>query len=119
MPFSVLLSLYEQETSTFLDQAIFSIWDSQDLKPSQIVLVQDGPLTAELKAVIIEWKNKLGAILTIVPLEKNVGLAAALNEGLKHCHYELVARMDTDDIAMPTRFEKQIAFMQQNPDIAA
>lgn len=117
--FSVLLSVYHKENPSFLVQALTSVWDEQTLKPAQIVLVQDGPLTAELNAVIAEWENKLGAVLATVPLEKNVGLAAALNQGLKHCHYELVARMDTDDIAMPTRFEKQIAFMQQNPDIAA
>lgn len=117
--FSVLLSVYHKENPSFLEQALTSIWDEQTLKPAQIVLVQDGPLTAELNAVINEWKNKLGAVLTIVPLEQNVGLAAALNEGLQYCQHELVARMDTDDIAMPTRFVKQIAFMQQNPDIAA
>ena len=74
-------------------------------------MVQDGPLTAELVAVINEWKNQLDTILTTVLLEQNVGLAAALNEGLKYCKYELVARMDTDDIAMPERFEKQYAFI--------
>ena len=44
-------------------------------------------------------------------------MAVALNEGLKYCNYELVARMDTDDIAMPNRFEKQFAFMQNNPEV--
>lgn len=117
--FSALLSIYSKEHPSYLQQALTSIWDEQTLKPTQIVLVQDGPLTAELNAVIAEWQDKLGAILTIVPLEQNVGLGAALNIGLQHCEHELVARMDTDDIAMPTRFEKQIAFMQQNPDIAA
>ena len=117
--FSVLLSVYHKETPSFLEQALTSIWDEQTLKPAQIVLVQDGPLTAELNAVITEWKNKLGAVLTDVPLEQNVGLGEALNEGLKHCKYDLIARMDTDDISLPERFEKQVAFMQHNPDIAA
>lgn len=106
--FSVLLSVYYKEESKYLHESLISIWDDQTLKPTQIVLVQDGPLTAELDAVIAEWQDKLGAILTIVSLEQNVGLGAALNIGLQYCKNELVARMDTDDIAMPTRFEKQI-----------
>lgn len=116
---TVLLSIYKKETPLFLHEALTSIWDEQTLKPSQIVLVQDGPLTDELNTVICEWQHKLGNTLTTVPLEYNVGLGAALNIGLQHCKYELVARMDTDDIAMSTRFEKQIAFMQENPDITA
>lgn len=119
MNFSTLLSVYHKEDPNFLEQALTSIWDDQTLKPTQIVLVQDGPSTAELNAVIDKWQNNLGSALTIVPLEKNLGLGAALNEGLQYCKHDLVARMDTDDIAMPTRFEKQIDFMQQNPDIAA
>lgn len=119
MSFSVLLSVYNKEKPAFFYEALLSIWDHQTLNPSQIVLVQDGPLTDELNTVICEWQHKLGNTLTTVPLEYNVGLAAALNEGLKYCQHELVARMDTDDVAMPTRFEKQIAFMQQNPEIAA
>lgn len=119
MTFSALLSIYSKEQPSYFQAALTSIWDEQTLKPTQIVLVQDGLLTKELEGIITEWQEKLGSILTTVPLKQNVGLAAALNEGLKHCQYELIARMDTDDIAMPTRFEKQIAFMQQNPDIAA
>lgn len=117
--FSVLLSVYYKEEPQFLNEALKSIWTNQTVKPAQIILIKDGPLTSDLDAVIAGWKEKLDDVLTLVPLEKNVGLAAALNEGLKYCQHELVARMDTDDVAMPTRFEKQIAFMQQNPEIAA
>lgn len=118
MMFSVLLSVYIKENPSFLTRALTSIWDEQVLKPSQIVLVQDGPLTAELESIISQWASRLGSVFCPVPLPQNVGLAAALNEGLNHCQYELVARMDTDDIAVPERFEKQYAFMQSHPDIA-
>jgi glycosyltransferase involved in cell wall biosynthesis len=117
--FSVLLSVYEKENPQYLDEALYSIWDSQTVKPNQIVLVKDGPLTEALDVCINAWQEKLGDTLTIVPLEQNVGLAIALNNGLQHCRYELVARMDTDDISLPTRFEKQLAFMENHPDIAA
>lgn len=116
--FSVLLSVYYKEESKYLNGSLISIWDDQILKPSQIVLVQDGPLTQELANVLEAWSAKLGSVLCLIPLLKNVGLAAALNEGLKYCKYEIVARMDTDDIAIPDRFEKQFTFMQNNPEVA-
>lgn len=119
MSFTVLLSVYAKEQPDYFNQAFLSIWDQQTLKPDQIVLVKDGPLTAELDAEIQRWQEKLGEVLTVVELPENVGLGAALNEGLKACKYELVARMDTDDISLPERFEKQVAFMQAHPDLVA
>ncbi|TRO40096.1 glycosyltransferase [Pseudomonas sp. ALS1131] len=119
MEFSVLLSVYDKENPSFFNQAFLSIWDAQILKPEQIVLVKDGPLSPELDTVIASWQEKLGSTLTVVPLSRNVGLGAALNEGLKYCRYELVARMDTDDVALPKRLATQIKFMQENPDIVA
>jgi glycosyltransferase involved in cell wall biosynthesis len=116
---SVLLSVYESETPKYLDQALSSIWDDQHLKPSQIVIVQDGPLSVELLSVINLWVSKLPTVFTVVTLPVNVGLGAALNEGLKHCRYDLIARMDSDDIALPERFEKQVMFMQNHSEIAA
>lgn len=115
---TVLLSVYVKENPKYLDSALTSIWDSQSFKPAQIVLVIDGLLTEMLNEVVSIWKLKLGEILTIVPLEKNVGLGAALNIGLQSCKYELVARMDTDDIAMPDRFFQQLTFMNNNPSVA-
>jgi len=119
MSFSVLISVYEKENPRYLDEALCSIWDQQTLKPGQIVLIKDGPLTEELDICINAWKQKLHDILTVVELPENVGLGAALNSGLQQCRYELVARMDSDDISLPKRFEKQITFMENNPDIAA
>ncbi|MBD3842507.1 MAG: glycosyltransferase, partial [Campylobacterales bacterium] len=90
------------------------------VKPNEIVLVQDGKLTDDLYTVIGKWKSKLGNILKIIPLEQNVGLGDALNGGIKHCSYELVARMDTDDIALPDRFEKQLkAFEEKDIDVCS
>ncbi|MFB2761457.1 glycosyltransferase [Shewanella xiamenensis] len=115
---SVLISLYAKESADNFLCAINSIYKDQTLKPSQIVLVKDGPLTPELEDVIRYWSLELGEVLTIVALKCNVGLGAALNEGLKYCKYDLVARMDTDDIATPERFRWQVDFMQSNPTVA-
>lgn len=117
MNFSILMSIYHKENPTFLNQCFTSIWTEQTLKPTEIVLVKDGGLTAELEQVISAWQEKLGSALKIVALEQNVGLGKALNAGLTQCSYDWVLRMDTDDIATPNRFQKQIDFIQKNPDV--
>lgn len=112
--FSVLISVYFKENPLFLVQSLNSIFN-QTLLPDEVVLVMDGPLTEELNQVIDEYVDKY-PILKVVSLSVNRGLGNALNEGLKHCSYELVARMDTDDICMPERFEKQIRAFELYPD---
>ena len=115
--FSVLISIYHKENPPFFNRCMQSIWDEQTVKPNEIVLVEDGPLTKDLYFLIEKWQKKLGKILKIIPLEKNVGLAKALNIGLQNCSYKIIARMDTDDIAMPQRFEKQLHFLEKNKNI--
>mgnify|MGYP003602904616 CR=1 FL=1 len=117
MHFSILLSLYFKESPAFLFQCFESIWDQQTLKPTEIVLVLDGPISQGLTKSVEPWQQKLGNILKIVTLAENVGLGKALNEGLKHCTNEWVFRMDTDDICTPDRFSKQVAFIEKNPDV--
>lgn len=110
------MSIYHKEKGEYFDRAMQSIWDEQTAKPNEIVLVEDGKLTDELYEAVKKWKDKLGTVFKTVPLEKNVGLGDALNIGLLKCSYELVARMDTDDIARSDRFEKQLKVFE-NSDI--
>ena len=112
--FSVLMSIYHKETLQDFNRAMKSIWDEQTIKPDEIVLVEDGELTDELYKGIRSWKNKLGKSLNIIPLEVNLGLGDALNIGLQKCNYEIIARMDTDDISLPSRFEKQLESFSNN-----
>lgn len=65
------------------------------------------------------WEEyvRIFPMLKVIPLSENQGLGKALNEGLKHCSYDLVARMDTDDVAKPKRFEKQIAVFYAHPEV--
>lgn len=114
--FSVLLSVYWKENPAYINQALKSIWDEQTLKPAEIILVKDGPLTDELDKEIKLFMQS--APVKIISLVQNQGLGRALNEGLKHCTHELVARMDTDDISKPNRFENQIGYMIRHPDIS-
>lgn len=113
---SVLISVYEKENPIYFRKAINSIY-KQTFLPEEIVLVVDGPIPSELEDVINE--NLKGAIpFNVVRLKENVSLGLALNEGLKQCKNELVARMDTDDIARPYRFEKQYTYMMNYEDCA-
>jgi len=117
MKFSVLMSIYHKEKPEYLNKAMQSIWDEQTVKPDEIVLVQDGKLTDGLHTEIGKWKKKLGnRLFKTISLKKNIGLGNALNIGLQHCSYEIIARMDTDDIAKPDRFEKQLKIFK-NIDI--
>ena len=110
--FSVLIPLYFKEKPEYFDRALKSIYFDQILKPTEIVIVEDGPLTEQLDNIVKTYLEKLPNILKIVKLEKNKGLGTALNIGVKNCSYEIIARMDSDDISLPERFEKQLALMK-------
>lgn len=115
--FSILMSLYYKENPNALEQCFQSIWQNQTVKPSEIVLVLDGPIGSELSQCVDKWQIQIGRLLKVLPLEHNVGLGKALNLGLQHCSNEWVFRMDTDDICTSDRFEKQVEFIKNNPDI--
>lgn len=120
MRFSVLVSVYSKEKSSFLEKALDSILN-QTLKPDEVVLVKDGILTKELEEVISVEKNKFNKNnidFVCVQLEKNMGLGIALQRGLEKCKYDYVARMDADDIAADTRFENQLKYMNEHKDIS-
>ena len=114
--FSVLMSLYIKEKPENLRACMDSLL-SQTLLPDEIVIVKDGPLTDGLEAVLSEYVSKAPELYTIVPLETNRGLGLALAEGMLHCKYELVARMDTDDICRNDRFELQLKEFEKDPDL--
>ncbi|OOH86196.1 amylovoran biosynthesis protein AmsE [Pasteurellaceae bacterium 15-036681] len=113
MKFSVLMSLYIKEKPEYLQQCFESL-AAQTRPADEIVVVFDGPVTAELEQVVQKFSEILPLVL--VKLPQNRGLGKALNEGFLHCSNEWVFRMDTDDICVPERFEKQVAFIEKNPD---
>lgn len=114
--FSVLMSVYKNETASNLKRCFQSLVQDQTLLPNEIVLVEDGPLTEELYSEIAYWTKESPVSLKSVKLKKNMGLGKALSVGLEACSYELVARMDTDDIALPDRFQKQIEYFEEYPE---
>ena len=114
--FSVLMSIYKNEKPEYLKQALDSILN-QTLLADEILIVKDGLLTPELDKTLDEYaaKNKT---IKFLEFEKNRGLGLALRDGVVACKNEIIARMDTDDIAKPDRFEKQIQYLKDNPQIA-
>jgi glycosyltransferase involved in cell wall biosynthesis len=68
-------------------------------------------LTDGLYQAIREWKERLTNTLQVVSLKENVGVGAAKNIGIEMCNCELIAVMDTDDVSLPKRFEKQLAVL--------
>ena len=115
---SVLMSIYKNENPQWFAGAFASITNGQSRKPDEVVLVCDGPLTEELDGEIEKCRAACSC-LKVVRLEENLQLGLALREGVKNCSCDLVARMDTDDIAVPDRLKIQEQFMQEHPDIAA
>lgn len=115
--YSVLMSVYHKEKPEYLKQAIESI-QKQTLSINDFVLVCDGPLNEGLDGVIAEKQQGMGETLNVVRLGENCGLGNALNEGIKHCKNELVARMDSDDIAYADRCEKQLAVFNTHPEVS-
>lgn len=116
MKYSVLMSVYKNEKVEYFIQAVDSLLN-QTIQPEQIVLVRDGSVYEELQNVIDKYVNEYPDRFTYLPLEQNGGLGNALRYGLTYCRNELIGRMDTDDISVPDRFEKQLEFMKNNPDI--
>lgn len=114
--YSVLMSLYIKEKPDYLKSSIESML-TQTVLPNQIVIVLDGPITVDLENIINEYKNSYPSLFTIVALKENLGLGLALNEGIKYCKNELIARMDTDDISYPERCELQLEEFSKNPSL--
>ncbi|NMM96412.1 glycosyltransferase group 2 family protein [Bifidobacterium sp. DSM 109960] len=111
-PYSVLMSVYAKESPEFLAESLRSML-VQTVPPEQIVLVEDGPLTSELNAVIDSFCEQNKGLFDIVTLPKNEGLGSALAQGIPVCRNEIIARMDSDDYAFPTRMEKELAEMSE------
>lgn len=115
--YSVLMSVYEKEDPEYFKLSIESMLN-QSLLPNEIVIVKDGKLTNELDEVIETYLSLYPDLFNIIPLEQNVGLGMALNEGLKVCGNDLIARMDTDDISIPQRCELQIDEFKKNSSLS-
>lgn len=117
MRFSVITSVYKNDKPEFVKVALDSMLVHQSTKPNEIVLVQDGPVPDGLSTLLQEYEVKYPSAMHIIRLEKNGGLGNALKLGVENAKYAICARMDSDDICLPDRFEKQLAYLEAHPEV--
>ncbi len=117
MKYSVLMSVYKNDSPEFLGLALESIYDKQTRKPDEIVVVFDGPLTDELHNVLNEFHSGKEDVVFYYPQEVNRGLGEALRIGSEKCTGDYIFRMDSDDISDSERFTKQISYIEAHPEI--
>jgi Glycosyl transferase family 2 len=115
--FSLLLPVYGRDDPGQLERAFASSVQEQTRRPDEVVLVQDGPVPDPLAATIASLVAGSPVPVRHVVLPENVGLAEALTAGLDACSHDVVARMDADDVAMPERFAKQLALIEEGFDL--
>lgn len=116
MRFSVVISVYKNDNLQYFKAALDSIMN-QTVPPSEIIIVVDGPVPIELNNFLAEYKSGHGFIKPIY-LEKNSGLGNALRIGVEASSFELIARMDSDDISFPGRFEKQLRCFEEDDNLS-
>jgi glycosyltransferase involved in cell wall biosynthesis len=114
--FSVAISVYKDDDSKFFDRALESITVLQTVKPSEVVLVVDGLVSDEIDKVINKYIALTG-IFNVIRLPENKGLGNALRIAVETASYSLIARMDSDDVSLPDRFEKELAILTADPTL--
>lgn len=118
MSISVVISVYEFENSDNLRRSLISVWDDQELKPDEIVLIEDGPIGNDLSRIINQWRSRLGPQFKLIVNKNNIGLTKSLNKGIQAASGTYIARMDSDDISTPLRFKLQKEYLDSNKDIS-
>lgn len=115
-PFSVCTSIYKNDKPEFVRVALDSMLVNQSVIPSEIVLVQDGPVPDGLLQLLQEYETNYPDVMNVIRLERNGGLGNALKLGVENAKYDICARMDSDDICLHDRFEKQLAYLEAHPE---
>lgn len=114
---SALMTVYRGTGATELRHALDSLFIQ--MRPAdEVVLVLDGPVSDEVRHVVGDYSEKRTEV-RVIELPENVGSGPASQAGVDAISFDYIARLDSDDIAHPSRFEKQLAFMESHPDVAA
>lgn len=111
---SVIIGIYN--VGDTLEEALDSIMD-QSYQDFEIILCDDGS-SDNTTTVAERYVSKYPDKVILLQNEANMGLNYTLNKCLEHATGEYIARMDGDDICAPTRFERQVAFLDAHPEIA-
>lgn len=118
--FSVAMSIYKNDDPQYLKEALDSIILQQTLKPAEVVIIGDGPVPETLVKAVeekTELGKQVGVEVRFLPQDVNRGLGEALRIACENCRYDYIARMDSDDISLPYRFEKQMRVFDEHPEV--
>ena len=115
--FTVCTSIYKNDKISYIKVALDSILVNQTIRPSEIVVVIDGPIPEATESLLKEYQEKFPTVFTFIKFDQNQGLGVALQKGVEASKNEIIARMDCDDISVPERFQKQLSFLAEHPDI--
>jgi glycosyltransferase involved in cell wall biosynthesis len=116
-PFSLLMPLWSGDDPDHFRLAWHSTVVDQTRRPDDVVVVQDGPIGPVLADTLDELVAASPVSVQLLVLEHNVGLGPALDRGLAACRYDVVARMDADDVSLPQRFAVQLPLIEAGADI--
>lgn len=114
--FSICASVYKNDKPAHVRIALDSLLVHQSVKPAEIVLIQDGPVSDGVSSLLSEYETKYPEVMHVIRLEKNGGLGNALKLSVENAKYDIIARMDSDDICLPNRFEKQLTYLKSHPE---
>lgn len=112
--FSVSICVYGGDNPKWFEAAVESILN-QTVKPTEVVLVVDGPIPDDLNSIIKKYECR--GIFNVVRFDENQGHGNARRAGISACKNELVALMDADDISAPFRFEKQLSVFKNDENL--
>lgn len=114
--YSVVTSVYKNDDPVFVERALESITTLQTLSPDEVVLIVDGPVSKLLENLIKFYEKEYNGLYHVIWLKENGGLGNALRIGVKEANNDIIVRMDSDDIAVTERFEKQVRYLQNHPE---
>src|SRR5258708_2150214 len=118
-PFSLLVSVYDGDRPDYLRRALRSAVDDQTVRPDRVIVVRDGRVRQELAEFLDEFPRRSPVPVTLVPLPRNSGLGPALDRGVAASWFDVIARMDADDVAMPHRFERELPLIRHADIVGA
>jgi glycosyltransferase involved in cell wall biosynthesis len=112
--YSVSMSVYSGEKPEFLKKSLDSML-SQSHPCKELILVCDGALGHDLDKTIGEYEAAYPEVMRVLRMEKKPGVGACANAAIKAAETEYIVKMDSDDVALPQRCEKQLRLMQEKP----
>ena len=107
--FSVVMSVYISDSPIYFIDAVNSLLNQTRL-PDEIIIIADGPLNEELDTAFNSLKNS--NLIKLIKLKKNCGLALSRKKAISRTSFDIIAVMDSDDICLPDRFERQIKLIE-------